>query len=70
MSKKNDQLLCNHLDLIEENHALVKLANYQQKINWGYNKGVNSKEFISGDLVLRKVKGSTRDPTMGKLGPT
>ena len=27
-------------------------------------------EFIPGDLVLRKVLGNTRDPVMGKLGPT
>lgn len=70
--KKNDQLLYKHLDLIEENYdiALVWLANYQQKISRGYNKGVKSGEFILRDLVLRKVLGNTQDPTMGKLGPT
>ena len=70
--EKNDQLLYKHLDLIEENrdNTAVKLANYQQKISRGYNKGVKSKEFISGDLVLRKVVGNTQDPSMGKLGPT
>lgn len=70
--EKNDQLLFKHLDLVEENCdvALVKLANYQQKISRGYNKGIKNREFIPGDLVLKKVLGNTRDPTMGKLGPT
>lgn len=70
--EKNDQLLCKHLDLIEENcdDTSVRLENYQQKISQGYNMGVKGREFILGDLVLRKVVGYTRDPTMGKLGPT
>ena len=70
--KMNDQLLCKHLDLIEENcdNTSVPLANYQQKHSRGYNKGVKSREFILGDLVLRKVVGNTRDPAMGKLGLT
>ena len=70
--EKNDKLLCKHLDLIEENHdnILVQLANYQRKLSRGYNKGVKSREFIPGDLVLRKVVGNTQDPAMGNLGPT
>jgi len=69
---ENDQLLCKHLDLIEESQdvASVRLANYQQRIYWGYNKGIKNREFIPGDLVLRKFLGNTRDPAMGKLGPT
>ena len=50
--------------------AFVRLANYQQKICQRYNKGIKNKEFILGDLVLRKVLGNTLDPTMGKLGLT
>ena len=67
---RNNHLLCRHLDLVEENHEIisVKLANYQQRISHVYNKGIKFKEFIPGDLVLRKVLGNTRDPTMGKLG--
>ena len=69
---ENDQLLYKHLDLIKESRdvASVRLANYQQKIYWRYNKGIKNKEFIPGDLVLRKVLGNTWDPAMGKLGPT
>lgn len=70
--EKNDQLLCKHLDLIEENcdTTSVRLANYQQKISRGYNMGVKGREFILGNLVLRTVVGYTRDPTMGKVGTT
>lgn len=50
--------------------TLVRLENYQQKISWGYNKGNEGREFITGDLVLRKVVGNTWDPAMRKLGPT
>jgi len=67
---ENDQLLCKHLDLIEEGHdvASVRLANYQQRICRGYNKGIKNREFVPRDLML--ILGNTRDPTMGKLGPT
>lgn len=67
----NDQLLCKHLDLVEENNkvASMRLANYQQRISHGYNKGIKCQDFIPRDLVLRKVLGNTRDPTMGKLVP-
>lgn len=49
---------------------MIKLAKYQQMISCGYNKKVKAREFVSGDLVLRKVKGNTRDPSWGKLGST
>ena len=70
--EENDQLLCKHLDLIEESQdvASIRLANYQQRICRGYNKGIKNKEFILEDLMLRKVLGNTQDPAMGKLGPT
>ena len=69
--EENNRLLGRHLDLIKENHEVtsVKLTNYQQRICRGYNKGMKCKEFILGDLVLKKVLGNTRDPTWGKLGP-
>lgn len=59
--EKNNQLLCKHLDLVEENSdvASAKLANYQQRVSRGRNKGIKNMEFISGDLVLRKVLGNT-----------
>ena len=35
----------------------------------GYNRRVQPRDFKIGDLVLRKVVGSQKDPTKGKLGP-
>ena len=57
----NDQLLYKHLNLIKQKSdvASVRLANYQQRICRGYNKGIKNREFILGDLVLRKVLGNT-----------
>ena len=51
----NGQLIGRHLDLIEENCevALVKLVNYQQRVNHGYNKGVKCREFIPGKTRTR-----------------
>ena len=56
-----DQLLCKHLDLIEESRdvASVRLANYQQRICLRYRKGIKNREFIPRDLVLRKVLVNT-----------
>ena len=69
--EENNCLSGRHLDLIKENRKVtsIKLANYQQRICCGYNKGVKCWEFILGDLVLKKVLGNTRNPTWGKLGP-
>ena len=33
-----------------------------------YNSRVRHRDFKVGDLVLRKVIGTARDPTQGKLG--
>ena len=56
---------------MEENREMVfaKLANYQQWISRRHNKGIKCREFVLGDLVLKKVLGNTRDPTIGKLRP-
>ena len=34
-----------------------------------YNSQVRYRDFQVGDLVLRKVISTTKDPTQGKLGP-
>ena len=67
----NDGLLEKSLDLIEERResAMVQLAYYQHKLKQGYDTNVKLKPLAVGDLVLRKVLGTTRNPTWGKLGP-
>ena len=59
------------LDLIEEKreNAMVRLAYYQHKLKQGYDANVKLRSLVPGDLVLRKVLGTAKNPTWGKLGP-
>ena len=61
----NDGLLEKSLDLIEERRekAMVQLAYYQHKFKQGYNSNVRSRSLAPGDLVLRKVLGTAKNPT-------
>ena len=67
----NNRLLEKMLDLIEERResAMVQLAYYQQKLKRGYDAKVKLRPLAPGDLVLRKVLGTARNPAWGKLGP-
>jgi len=69
--RRNDEAMCLQLDLVDEVRATVdqRLARYQDRMAKHYNSKVRHKEFMVGDLVLRKVTGATKDPTQGKLGP-
>ena len=66
----NDELLKNNLDLVEERreNAMVQLAYYQHKLKPGYDMNVKLRSLAPGDLVLRKVLGSTKNLAWGKLG--
>ena len=46
------------------------MVKYQKKMAEYYNQRVKLKRFNIGDLVLRKVTPTTKDPAQGKLGPT
>ena len=67
----NDEHLKRNWDLIEEKqeNAMVQLAYYQQKMKQGYDANVKLRPLAPGDLVLRKVVGTTKNPAWGKLGP-
>ena len=67
----NDEQLTKSLDLIEENkeNTMVQLAYYQQKLKQGYDANVKLRPLTPGDLVLRKVVGTAKNPAWGKLGP-
>ena len=60
----NDNLLRRSLDLVEERreNAIVQLAYYQHKLKQGYDSHVKLRPFAPGDLVLRKVMGTTKNP--------
>ena len=69
-SDGNNELLEKSLDLIEERkeNATVQLAYYQHKLKQGYDTNVKLRPLSLGDLVLRKVLGTTKNPAWGKLG--
>ena len=58
------------LDLVEERKesAMVQLAYYQHKLKQGYDPKVKLRPLEPGDLVLRKVLGTAKNPTWGNLG--
>ena len=66
----NDELLGKSLDLIEERrkNAMVQLAYYQHKLKQAYDAKVTLRLLAPGDLVLRKVLGTAKNPAWGKLG--
>ena len=68
--KDNDEQLPRNLDLIEEKRkdAMVQLAYYQQKLKQSYDANVKLRPLTLGDLVLRKVVGTAKNPAWGKLG--
>ena len=70
-SDSNDGLLGKSLVLIEKQResAMVQLAYYQHKLKQGYDINVKLRSLAVGDLVLRKVLGTTKNPAWGKLGP-
>ena len=55
----NDEALRLNLDLLDER----KTARH-------YNKKVKARSYMSGDLVLKKLLPSRKNPAHGKLGPT
>ena len=67
----NDKLLERSLDLIKKRResAMVQLVYYQHKLKKGYNTKVRLRPLVPGDLVLRKVLDTAKNPAWGKLGP-
>ena len=60
----NDGLLKKSLDLIEEQreNVMVQLAYYQHKLKQGYEANMKLRPLALGDLVLRKVLGTAKNP--------
>ena len=69
--EENTCLLLDNLDVAEERREVetVKMVYYQQKLKQGYDKGVKLRPLAPGDLVLRKMVGTAKNPTWRKLGP-
>ena len=68
---KNDEVIRLQLNLVDEVRATAeqKLAQYQDHMAKHYNSRVRHRDFLVGDLVLRKVMDAARDPTQRKLSP-
>ena len=69
--KINDELLGRSLDLAEEKRekTMIHMAYYHQKLKQGYDVNVKLRPLNPGDLVMRKILGSAKNPSQGKLGP-
>ena len=67
----NNKLLEKSLNLVEERreNVIVQLAYYQQKLKQGYDSSVKLRLLAPGDMVLRKVMGTIKNPAWEKLGP-
>ena len=63
--RRNGEAMCPQLDLVDEVRAEAeqRLARYQDLMAKNYNSKVRHKDFNVGDLVLRKVTSTTRDPS-------
>ena len=63
--------MCLKLDLVDEARATAeqRLERYQNLMSKHYNAKVRHRDFQTGDLVLWKVMGTTKDLSQGKLGP-
>ena len=70
-ASNNDELLGRSLDLAEEKRekAMIQLAYYHQKLRQGYDTNVKLRPQGPSDLVMRKILGSAKNPSWGKLGP-
>ena len=68
--ENNELMLAKDMDLAQERRdlAMIRLVSYQGDLKKRYGKNVSGRSLAPGDLVLRKVLGSKKDPTQGKLG--
>ena len=48
---------------------MIHMAYYHQKLRQGYDANVKLRPLGPGDLVMRKILGSVKNPSWGKLGP-
>ena len=70
-SNSNNKLLEKSLNFIEKTResAMIQLAYYQHKLKLRYDANIKLRPLVPDDLVLRKVLGTAKNPTWGKLGP-
>ena len=69
---RNELMMVECMDFLEEYReaAVIRLAEYQQKLARCYYQDVKTREFDAGDLVLQRAVGNMRDTNAGKLALT
>ena len=67
----NGEALRLNLDLLDEKREQVlrRTENYQRKTARYYNQKVKPRSYMQGDLVLKKLLPTRKNPAHGKLGP-
>ena len=67
----NEEVLARDLDLADKRRerALIRMTDYQKQLAKSYNQKIQHRDFLVGDLVLRKVVENNKDPTDEKLSP-
>ena len=70
--KHNDEALRLNLDLLEEKREQVlrRMKDYQRKTARYYNQKVKPRSYKPGDLVLKNLLLTRKNPALGKLGPS
>ena len=67
----NEEALHLNLDLLDEKRkqVLKRIEDYQRKMARYYDRKVKPRSYKPGNLVLKKLLSTRKDPTRGKLGP-
>ena len=67
----NDEALRLNLDLLDEKReqVLKRAEDYQMKTARYYNQKVKPRSYMPGDLVLKNLLPTRKNPAHGKLGP-
>ena len=67
----NDEALSLNWDLLDEKREQVlrRKEDHQRKTTRYYNQKVKPRSYMPGDLVLKKLLPTRKNPAHGKLGP-
>ena len=70
-TEHNKEVLLLNLDLLEEKReqVLKRIEDYHRKTTRYYDRRVKPRSYKPGDVVLKKLLPTRKDPTHGKLGP-
>ena len=69
-TEHNEKVLRLNLDLLKEKHeqVLKRIEDYHRKTTRYYDQRVKPRSYKPGDLVLKKLLPTRKDPAHGKLG--